>query len=113
MKEQNFGQFLLGKRPLAYEKFTELLSALGLTVGAKGNLVGETSPSNLREEFSKKIKSKGLTYKIVAQNSGVNSSVLSSFLSGRRKINVGSLEKLMVALDMEFVCYGEPQIYND
>lgn len=98
---------------MAYNKFTRLLEGLGLTVGPHGTIVGETSPLNLREEFSKMIKFRELTHKILSQNSGVNSSVLSSYLSGKRTINIDSLEKLMEALGMTLVCYGEPQIYNE
>lgn len=108
--EQNLSSFITGLRSYPYGKFIDLLTLLGLSVGLKCGYVGEYPPDEIKEAVRDAMESSGLMRRRVAERSGINESTLSSYLTGKRQISVATLEKLMSALDLGLVCYGEPKI---
>lgn len=108
--EQNLSSFMTGLRSYPYDKFIDLITLLGLSVGLKCGYVGVYPPDEIRVAVRDAIESSGLMRRKVAEKSGINESTLSSYLTGKRPISVSILEKLMSALDLGFVCYGEPKI---
>lgn len=108
--EQNLSSFTTGVRSYPTDKFVFLLALLGLTVGDKSSLVGEYPPTEIKEAVRASIEAKGITNKEAAAKSGIDESTLSQYFTGKRQICLATLEKLMVALDLGLVCYGEPQL---
>lgn len=110
--EQNLSSFITGLRSYPYGKFIDLITTLGLSVGLKRGYVGVYPPEEIKEAVRDAIESSGLMRRKVADKSGINESTLSSYLTGKRQISVATLEKLMSALDLGLVCYGEPKILS-
>lgn len=108
--EQNVSQFLTGVRGCNYVTFISMLVTLGMSVDDSKLLVGRYPPSDIRYAVSDALRHQSITRKDIADKAGINSCSLSSFLSGKRYINVDSLDKLLQSLDLTLVCYGEPQI---
>ncbi len=110
--EQNLSSFTTGLRSYPYDKFIALIAILGLTVGENGSLVGKYPPTQIREAVKAAIESKGVTNKEAAARSGVDESTFSQFFTGKRQICLATLEKILVALGLGLVCYGEPQLQS-
>lgn len=107
---QTFSGFLNGRLTLPFDKFVNVLDVLGLTVGARGETVGTIPPQCIRSAVRTQIKQHIWTIAFTAQQAHVNASVLSSFLSGKRTMNVNTLDRLLTTLKMELVSYGEPKV---
>ncbi|MCM1076267.1 MAG: helix-turn-helix domain-containing protein [Bacteroides sp.] len=110
--EQNLSSFTTGVRSYPTDKFVALMKFLGLTVGDKTSLVGEYPPTEIRKALRAAIEAKGMTNKEAAAKSGVDESTLSQYFTGKRRVCLTTLEKLMVALDLGLVCYGKPQLQS-
>lgn len=110
--EQNLSSFITGLRSYPYNKFIDLLTLLGLSIGLKCGYVGNYPPEEIKAALRDAIESSGALRRDVAAKSGINESTLSSFLTGKRQISVATLEKLMQTLGLGLVCYGEPKIYS-
>lgn len=108
--EQSLSNFLNGKRSYSYLAFVKLLRVLGLTLGKKDDNIGSEPVISIRLVIKDEIARKGRPIYEIAKCCNVNNSSLSSFLTGRRGINITALERIISELELTFVSYGEPTI---
>jgi len=108
--EQNLSSFLCGGRALSLRKLTVLLELLGLTIGKAGDMVGAYSPTEIRIAVKESVAEHNLRLKELSTMCGVNESSISLFLKGRRLLELNSLERIMSALKLDLVSYGQPKI---
>lgn len=110
LREQNLSSFLCGGRALSLRKLTVLLELLGLTIGKAGDMVGTYSLAEIRITVKESVAEHNLRIKELSKMCGVNESSISLFLKGRRLLELNSLERIMSALDLKLVSYGQPKI---
>lgn len=110
--DQNFSNFLNGHRSYSYKRFIKLLKVLGLTVDAEGRDLGMHSPEELPVVVGLTIANEKLRIKDLADECEINRSSLSSFLSGKRQLNIAALDRLINHLELDYVSYGIPEVYN-
>lgn len=112
VREQHLSNFLCGIRTFPFEDLVRIFHALGLTLGEPDKSVGEHSPENMHRAIHKAMEKRDIQRKELSRISGVNASVISSFLCKKRPISLSSLERLIKSLDLTVVCYGTPQIHS-
>jgi len=115
---QNFSSFLTGKRCFPIDDLEMVLMYLGLTVKPKdyrpGPVTEELPPvpaeairssqhALIRQKVKLRIGELGLQTSRVAASAGVNANCLSSFLGGKRGLNIRHIEALFSALDLALV----------
>lgn len=117
--QQNLSTFLTGKRGCPIDDVEKLLMYLGLTVKDKDykpdpkkrNLVilpvrgigDETKYTLIRQKIRLRMNELELPMTKVAAKAEVNQNSLSSYLSGKRGLNIEHVEKLMQVLDLTLV----------
>ncbi len=113
LTQQNFSTFLTGKRPIPLDDLEKVLMYLGLTVQSKDykpseapvatksvNVGPDSHFALLRQKIKLRIGEAKIPQPVVASRAGVNEKSLSSFLSGKRGLNVTHIESLMNVLDL-------------
>lgn len=115
---QNFSSFLTGKRCFPIDDLEMVLMYLGLTVKPKDyrpNPVTEELPpmssesirnsphALIRQKIKLRIGELNLPHNRVATTTGINANSLSSFLGGKRGLNIRHIEALFSALDLALV----------
>lgn len=105
----NLNAFLKGTRSLPYPKFVKALDELALTIGPKNQGASILPPSELPEIFRLGIESAGLKIKEVSEQTGIDLACLSTFINGNRTTPIRNIEKLMVALGLDFVKLIRPK----
>ncbi len=116
LTQQNFSTFLTGKRAIPLDDLEKVLMYLGLTVQSKDykpvddpvavktvNVLPGSHYALLRQKMRMRIGELQLRQPVVASRAGVNEKSLSSFLTGRRGLNVSHIEALMEVLDLTLV----------
>lgn len=109
---QNISSFLKGRRQLSLAKITEIMTALGLSVGPEGTTVGDFSASDIRLALRDQMKEMSVTQKTVARECEISEPSLSLYLNGKCQISVATLERIMKRLGLGVVSHGKPQIHN-
>lgn len=112
IREQHLSNFLCGLRTIPFKVLVNIFSALGLTLGETEKSTGEYGPDNIRRAILVKMEKRAIQRKELSEISGVNPSVISSFLRKQRPISLSSLEKLARALDLQVAYYGTPNIIS-
>lgn len=110
VSEQSLSNFLNGSRTYSYALYAKTLNALGLTLGHQEDSIGTAPATSIHEIIKDEIDTRNMTLKALSNKCGVNRSSLSSFLSGRRGINVAAIERIIQELGLTFVSYGQPII---
>lgn len=115
---QNFSSFLTGKRCFPIDDLEMVLMYLGLTVKPKdykpSAVVTEQPPvatdairggqhALIRQKVKLRIGELNLPYSRVAAAAELNANSLSSFLSGKRGLNIRHIEALFNVLDIALV----------
>jgi len=115
---QNFSSFLTGKRCFPIDDLEMVLMYLGLTVKSKdykpNPVVTEQPPVTteairnsqhalIRQKVKLRIGELNLPYNSVAASAELNANSLSSFLNGKRGLNIRHIEKLFAVLDLALV----------
>lgn len=116
LTQQNFSTFLTGKRPCPLDDLEKVLMYLGLTVQGKDyKPTGDAAPQKvtvvtpeshyalLRQKIRIRIGQSGIPQPVVASRAHVNEKSLSSFLTGKRGLNITHIESLMEVLDITLV----------
>lgn len=116
LTQQNFSTFLTGKRAIPLDDLEKVLMYLGLTVQSKDykpadnpveaktvNVQPDSHYALLRQKMRMRIGELELRQPVVASRAGVNEKSLSSFLTGKRGLNVTHIESLMEVLDLTLV----------
>ncbi|MCM1140472.1 MAG: helix-turn-helix domain-containing protein [Muribaculum sp.] len=109
---QNISSFLRGSRQLSLAKVTEIMTALGLSVGPADTTVGDYPASELRHSLREQMNELSVTQKTIAKECRISEPSLSLFLNGKCMISVNSLERIMKRLNLGVVCHGRPQIHK-
>lgn len=115
---QNFSSFLTGKRCFPIEDIEVVMMYLGLTVKPKdykpNPVVVEQPPvptddirasrhALIRQKVRLRIGELGLQTSHVAASAGINANSLSSFLGGKRGLNIRHIEALFSVLSLALV----------
>ena len=115
---QNFSSFLTGKRCFPIDDLEKVLMYLGLTVKPKDyrpNPVTEELPpvptstivssrhALIRQKVRLRIGELNLPMNRVAAAADINANSLSSFLGGKRGLNIRHIEKLFAVLELALV----------
>lgn len=101
----NFSSYLQGGRTIPYEKMLAAMECLGLSVG-KGDAKTATLPiKDLHMIISGEMQNCGIKAKDLAERSEINSSSLSSYLTGKRGIPCQNLENIMDILNLKILPY--------
>ena len=115
---QNFSSFLTGKRCFPMDDLERVMMYLGLTVKPKDYRPDDESEelapldsvtvanghySLIRQKMRMRIGELNLQLGRVATRTGVNPNSLSSFLSGKRGLNIKHIEALMDVLTLTLV----------
>lgn len=115
--QQNFSTFLTGKRGCPIDDVERLVMYLGLTVRPKDYKPERTdlakagnSPVDLsakytliRQKIRLRVNETEQPLNKVAASAGVNMHSLSSYLTGKRGLNIEHVEKLLEVLDLALV----------
>lgn len=109
---QNISSFLKGTRQLSLAKVTDVMTALGLSVGPADATVSDYPATDLRESLREQMCELSVTQKTIARECQISESSLSLFLNGKCQISVNTLERIMKRLNLGIVCHGRPQIHN-
>lgn len=86
--------------------------ALALTVYNPVESIGKRPATALRETIREAIEARGMSIRKLAELCEVNSTSLSSYLTGKRSISVIALEHIIDGLNLGFVSYGIPTVHS-
>lgn len=111
VSEQSLCNFLKGARSFPYQKYVKLLEAIGFSIG-RGDAIGQHPATDIPRIIRDSITESSIKIKDIAQNSNVNSTSLSSFLTKKRGISVPALERILDCLGLDYVCFGIPFTEN-
>lgn len=115
--QQNLSTFLTGKRGCPIDDVEKLLMYLGLTVkdkdyhpgssrdvaGTAQNVSSSVKYALIRQKVRMRINELELPLNKVASSTGINPNSLSSYLTGKRGLNIDHVEKLVDMLDLTLV----------
>ena len=92
--------------------YVNLLMALALTVDNPIENIGKRPATALRETIREAIEARDMSIRKLAGHCKVNSSSLSSYLTGKRSISVIALERIIDTLNLGFVSCGIPTVQS-
>lgn len=115
--QQNFSTFLTGKRGCPIDDVEKLMMYLGLTVRPKdyrpaksdstkvevANVDPEARYTLMRQKIRLRINELGQPLNKIAASAEVNMHSLSSYLTGKRGLNIEHVEKLLEILDLTLI----------
>lgn len=99
----NFNAWLNGNRTLPYPSLVKVLLHLGLSVGPKSVGFSYLPANELPEVFLQQMSHICMRVKDVSSATGIDPSVLSSFLTGARRMSTNNVEKAMNCLNLDIV----------
>lgn len=91
----NFNAYLSGSRSLPYRDIVRVMVELKLSVGAKSQPMALLPATMMEEVVRDAVRQSGMPMKDISAKSGIDNSVLSSFMNGSRSMAVKHLETLM------------------
>lgn len=112
VSEQSLSNFINGSRSYSYRIYIRLLMALALTVDNPVESIGKRPATALRETIREAIEARDMSICKLAELCEVNSTSLSSYLTGKRSISVIALEHIIDGLNLGFVSYGIPTVQS-
>lgn len=112
VSEQSLSNFINGSRSYSYRIYIRLLMALALTVDNPVESIGKRPATALRETIREAIEARDMSIRKLAELCEVNSTSLSSYLTGKRSISVIALEHIIDGLNLGFVSYGIPTVQS-
>lgn len=112
VSEQSLSNFINGSRSYSYRMYISLLMALALTVDNPIESIGKRPATALRETIREAIEARDMSIRKLAGLCKVNSTSLSSYLTGKRSISVTALERVIAGLNLGFVSYGIPTVQS-
>lgn len=112
VSEQSLSNFINGSRSYSYRMYISLLMALGLTVDNPIDSIGKRPATALRETIREAIEARDMSIRKLAELCKVNSTSISSYLTGKRSISVVALERIIDGLKLGFVSYGIPTVQS-
>lgn len=112
VSEQSLSNFINGSRSYSYRLYIRLLMALALTVDNPVESIGKRPATALRETIREAIEARDMSIRKLSELCEVNSTSLSSYLTGKRSISVIALEHIIDGLNLGFVSYGIPTVQS-
>ncbi len=112
VSEQSLSNFINGSRSYSYRMYISLLMALALTVDNPIESIGKRPATALRETLREAIEVRDMSIRKLAELCKVNSTSLSSYLTGNRSISVIALERIIDGLNLGFVSCGIPTVQS-
>lgn len=112
VSEQSLSNFINGSRSYSYRLYIRLLMALALTVYNPVESIGKRPATALRETIREAIEARDMSIRKLSELCEVNSTSLSSYLTGKRSISVIALEHIIDGLNLGFVSYGIPTVQS-
>ena len=103
MEASNFNAWLNGQRPLPYGTFIRTMNMLGLSVGPASVGFAYLPCEELPEIFLQQMRQTGIKVCNIVQATGIAQSVVSSFLTGARRMSTNNVEKTMEVLGLGIV----------
>lgn len=91
----NFNAYLSGSRSLPLRDLVRVMVELKLSVGAKSQPMAVMPATMMEDVVRDAVWQSGMPMKEVSAKSGIDNSVLSSFMNGSRSMAVKHLETLM------------------